>query len=86
MEISKINHHNFNLYYYCHPGPFHNYLQLGYDEWNVFKHFLHLNINSLLLRIDELRPTIKLSNAAVIGILELNLDDLGFVFEIPVKL
>ena len=37
-------------------------------------HFIHLNINSLLPKIDELRNIAKLSNAAVIGIGESKLD------------
>ena len=46
--------------------------------WNPFRkrglHFLHLNINSLLPKIDELRLIAKNSNAAVIGITESKLD------------
>ena len=71
--------------YYYYPDPFHNHLQLGH-EWNVFKYFLQLNINSLLVRIDELRRRAKLTNAAVIEISELNLDDSGLVFEIQLNL
>ena len=37
-------------------------------------HLLHLNINSLQLKIDELRYIAKVSNAAVIGITESKLD------------
>ena len=48
-------------------------------EWSVFTsrglHFIHLNVNSLLPKIDELRNIAKLSNAAVIGIIESKLDD-----------
>ena len=61
------------------PGPFHNLQPLNHDEWNIFKHrklhFLHLNINSLLPKIDELRHIARLTNAAVIGISESKLDD-----------
>ena len=46
--------------------------------WNPLKkrglHFLHLNINSLLPKIDELRLIAKNSNAAIIGIAESKLD------------
>ena len=46
--------------------------------WNPFKkrglHFLHLNIYSLLPKIDELRLIAKNSNAAIIGIAESKLD------------
>ena len=38
-------------------------------------HFIHLNVNSLLPKIDELRNIAKLSNAAVTGISESKLDD-----------
>ena len=38
-------------------------------------HFIHLNVNSLLPKIDELRNIAKLSNAAVIGISESILND-----------
>ena len=48
------------------------------NEWNVFKnrglHFIHLNINSLLPKIEELRYIAKSTNAAVIGICESKLD------------
>ena len=37
-------------------------------------HFLHLNINSLLPKIDELRLIAKNSNPAIIGITESKLD------------
>ena len=47
--------------------------------WHPFKkrglHFLHLNVNSLLPKIDELRHICKLTNAAIIGITETKLDD-----------
>ena len=45
----------------------------------VFKnrglHFVHLNINSLLSKIDELRELVKTSNATVVGITESKLDE-----------
>ena len=48
------------------------------NEWKVFKNrglnFIHLNINSLLPKIDELRYIAKSTNAAVIGICESKLD------------
>ena len=46
-------------------------------------HFLHLNINSLLPKIDELRLIAKYSNAAVIGITESKLD--GTISDSEVK-
>ena len=49
------------------------------DKWLPFKkrglHFIHLNINSLLSKIDELREIAKVSRAAVIGITESKLDN-----------
>ena len=49
------------------------------DKWaNLDKrgpHFLHLNINSLLSTIDQLRLTAKKFKAAVIGISESKLDE-----------
>ena len=38
-------------------------------------HFIHLNVNSLLPKIDELRNIAKLSSALIIGISESKLDD-----------
>ena len=38
-------------------------------------HFIHLDINSLLSKIDELREIIKISNQTVIGITETKLDN-----------
>ena len=53
---------------------------LNFEKWAVFKkkglHFVHININSLLLpKIDELRYLTKLSNACIVGIGETKLDD-----------
>ena len=57
-------------------------------KWSVFNsrgfHFIHLNVNSLLPKIDELRNIAKLSNAAVIGISESKLDDCVISSEIPI--
>ena len=64
------------------PGPFHNLQPLHLDEWNIFKHrglhFSHLNINSLLPKIDEL------SHIAVIGISKSKLDDSVLTSEIQI--
>ena len=44
------------------------------NKWNVFKnrglHIIHLNIDSLLSKIEERRSIAKSANAAVIGISE----------------
>ena len=56
------------------------------NEWNVFKnrglHFIHLNINILLPKIEVLRFIAKSANAAVIGICESKLDNSVFEQEI----
>ena len=48
-------------------------------NWKVFiklgLHLIHLNINSLLSKIDELRAVAKKSRATVIGITEPKLDE-----------
>ena len=58
------------------PGLFHNFQPFDHDDWKIFKHrglhFLHLSINSLLPKIDELK---HITDAAVIGISESKLDD-----------
>ena len=38
-------------------------------------HFIHLNINNFLPRIDEIRYIAKLTNATVIGLSETKLDN-----------
>ena len=61
------------------PGPNHQHKLQCLNEWNIFKsrglHFIHLNINSLLTKIEELRITAKSTNAAIIGISESKLDE-----------
>ena len=89
LSVSQFIYRNCNSYYRLllpllgdislNPGPFHNLQSLDHNEWYIFKHrglhFLHLNINSLLPKIDELRHIARLTNAAVIGIPESKLDD-----------
>ena len=96
LLVSQLMYCNSNSYYRLllllsgdislNPGPFHNPQSLDHDEWNMFKHrvlhFLHLNINSLLPKIDELRHIARLTNAAVIGIFESKLDDSVLTSEI----
>ena len=58
------------------PGPIQNdHLT---ENWKTFRnrglHFIHLNINSLLPKIDKLREIVKISNPTVIGITETKLD------------
>ena len=60
------------------PGPVHQVILQCSNEWSVFKnrglHFVHLNINSLLPKIEELRFIAKYTIAAFIGICESKLD------------
>ena len=60
------------------PGPIqNNHLK---ENWEIFRkrglHFIHLNINSLMPKINELRKIVKISNPTVIGITETELDNL----------
>ena len=48
-------------------------------------HFIHININSLLPKIDELRSIAQKSNAAVIGITESKLDESVLNSEIYIR-
>ena len=68
LSVSQPKYRSSNLYYRLlllllvdislNPGLFHNLQTLDHDEWNTFKHrgqhFLQLNINSLLPKINEL--------------------------------
>ena len=64
------------------PGPPHNSQTDGLS-WNVFDkkglHFLHINVNSLLPKIQEIRFIVKKSKPIVIGITETKLD--GTIFD-----
>ena len=98
LSISQLLYRNSNSYYRLllllsgdislNPGPFHNLQPLDHDQWNIFKHrrlhFLHLSINSLLPKIDELRHIARLTNAALIGISEPQLDDSVLISEIQI--
>ena len=61
------------------PGPVYNHHPQNLKEWDKFKItrllLLHLNVNSLQLKIDELRYIAKLSNPAVTGMTGSKLDD-----------
>ena len=60
------------------PGPTQEF-QLNNEMWSPFKkrgiHFVHININSILPKIEELRNIAKTSNVSVIGISETKLDE-----------
>ena len=59
-------------------GPKNNLQPLNSNEWNVFKskglHLIHVNINSFLPKIDELRDIANSSNTTVIGTSESKLN------------
>ena len=61
------------------PGPNHQHKLQCLNEWNIFKssglYFIHLNINSLLPKIEELPIIAKSANVAIIGISESKLDE-----------
>ena len=65
-------------YISLNPGPIHQGTLQCSNELDVFKnrglHFIHLNINSLLPKIEKLRFITKSTNAAVIGICESKLE------------
>ena len=87
-SISKLKYLNLNSFFHLllllsgdislNLGSVHQDTLQCSNEWNVFKdrglHFIHLNMNSLLPKIEELRYIAKSTNAAVIGICESKLD------------
>ena len=88
FSISKLKYKNLNSFSQLllllsgdirlNPGPVYQGSLQCSNEWNVFKnrglHFIHLNINSLLPKIEELCFIAKSTNAAVIGICQSKLD------------
>ena len=70
------------------PAPAYNNQSLHSNEWNVFRskgiHLIHLNVNSLLPKIDEIRYIAERTKAAVIGITESKLDESIFQSEIQI--
>ena len=83
-SVSKLKYQNLNSFSHLllllsgnislNPGPVHQGTLQCSNEWNVSKnrglHFIHLNINSLLSKIEELRYIAKSANTAVTGIFE----------------
>ena len=59
------------------------------ETWSVFKnrglHFVHLNINSLSSKIEELRQIAKNTNSAVTGLSETKLDKTIFDSEVSIS-
>ena len=71
------------------PGPVYNNQSLHPNEWNVFRskgiHLIHLNVNSLLPKMYDIRYIAKRTKAAVIGITESKLDESIFQSEIQIN-
>ena len=97
FSVSKMKNKNNYLYFKMllilsgdinlNPGPANRH-QIKDHKFEVFTrkglHFIHLNINSLLPKIDELRYIAKNSNAAVIGISETKLDNTVYDSEVAI--
>ena len=68
------------------PGPVYRDTLQCMNKWNVFKnrglHFIHLNFNSLLSKIEELNFIAKSTNPAIKGICESKFDALVLEQEI----
>ena len=60
------------------PGPFQISLAVNTNIWEPLNkkglHFLHVNIKSLLLKLDKLKCVVNNTKAAIIGITESKLD------------
>ena len=71
------------------PGPINDFQQYNNDQWAVFRkrglQFVHININSLPPKIDELRYIAKLSKTAFIDISESKLHDSALSSEIQIE-
>ena len=88
-SLSKLKYRNLDPHFHLliilsddirlNPGPTHQHKIQCLNEWNIFKsrglHFIHLIINSLLPKIEELRIIAKSTNTAIIGISESKLDE-----------
>ena len=87
-SVSKLEYSNLDLSFYLlillsgdislNSGPNHHHKLQCLNKWNILKsrdlHFIHLNINSLSPKIEELQVIAKSANATVIGISESRLD------------
>ena len=88
-SVSKLKYRNLNSFFNLlillsgdislNPGPNHQHKLQYLNKWNIFKsrglHFIHLNISSLLPKIEELRIIAKSTKAVIIGISESKLDE-----------
>ena len=93
LTISKLKSIDNNKSFYClililpgdislNPGLVYYYQPPNLKEWDKFEikglHLLHLIVNSLLPKTDELRYIAKLGNTVVIGITESKLNNCIF--------
>ena len=73
---------------FLNPGPIYDNQSLHSNEWNVFRskgiHLIHLNVNSLFPKTDEIRYIAERTKVAVIGITESKLDESIFQSEIEI--
>ena len=88
MAITNLNYNDQNNFYQfslllsgdvsLNPGPVQKSSAVNTNIWKPlnrrYLHFLHININSLLKKIDKLRCIINKTKAAIIGITEKKLD------------
>ena len=80
-EIQKLANLNFTLLLSggisLNPGPTPN--SVSQSIWKTFEnkglHFLHLNLNSILLKLDDLKTTAGNTKAVIIGITESKVDN-----------
>ena len=76
-------------YISLNAGPISGSQQYNSDQWAALKkrgfHFEHINISSLLPKIDELQWIGTLSEAVVIGFSESKLDNLFLHSEIQIE-
>ena len=88
LAITNLKYKDYNSFYQflllllgdvsLNPGPVQISLAGNVNIWEPFSkkglHFLHININSLLPKIDELKRIANKTKAAIIGITESKLD------------
>ena len=89
FSVSKLKYRNLNSFFHLvlllsgeislNPGPNHQHKLQCLNKWNIFKsrglHFVHLNINSLLPKIEGFRIIAKSANATIIGTSESKVDE-----------
>ena len=84
LNVTLLLSGNINL----NPEPVTRH-QLNDPKFEAFSnkelHLIHLNINSLLPKIDELCNIAKCSNAAVIGVTETKFDNTVYHFEVFIE-